>query len=469
MDILRALHGDRLCAAPSKTTCKYCVISKSTLPLPSFLSPRSFHSPFRHSRLSSSVALPTTTTTTIDHIKSRASLLANFYRALATQDIDRIWPLYTYLYNNDLLSHISKRNYHQIFTYTARSRGCSKNLHRLLAIVEDRRRRGYSLRLSEYNALIHWVGGKSVPQLHTHHLLDALDVFDLMQRSSWVDERTGQELPQEPVAPCLTTFNSLIHIAAELSDLRTAQKLYHDMVSRGIQPDEYTYATLLHAMSKMDDLNGIDYMLKDIKQKRLHNTVIWNVLMSVYGVHGQRDKAYALFRKMLRAPIRHALHHIPRVNAESFRVCIDLLIQDKRRPDAVRLLFLMQPQHRVAPIASIYNTLFASFQHHHNKNQLRMLKRIYQHMKDSQVKPNSETMYTLVSAFLDLGDTKSGLEAFVALSQDTAESKLVAIESNTVATLARQRLLLTNNSPSKIEPSVELLERLNKIVTESKT
>ncbi|KAI8373411.1 hypothetical protein EDC96DRAFT_541943 [Choanephora cucurbitarum] len=448
----------RLCVAPS--ICKYCVtISKSPLPLPSFLSLRSSTtSLFRPTRSLSSIAIPATTN---ERLKSKASLMANFYRALATQDIDRIWPLYTYLYNNDLLSHISKRNYHQIFSYTTRSRGCSKNLHRLLAIVEDRRRRGYSLRLSEYNALIHWVGGKAVPELHTHHLLDALDVFDLMQRSSWVDEKTGQTWPQEPVAPCLVTFNSLIHIAAELSDLRTAQKLYHDMISRGIQPDAFTYATLLHAMGKMNDLNGIDFIVKDIKQKRLQNTVISNVLMSVYGTHGHRQKAYGLFRKMLKAPAKGP----DRVNAESFRIYMELLIQEKRRSDAVRLLFLMQPQHKVMPITAIYNSLFASFSQG-NKNQLDLLKRIYQHMKDSQVKPNSDTMYTLVSAFLDLGDTKSGLEAFVALSQGGSESTLSDIKFTTVATLAQQRLLLSNNSPSKIEPNVELLERLNKIVVD---
>ncbi|KAI8083288.1 uncharacterized protein B0P05DRAFT_570635 [Gilbertella persicaria] len=329
--------------------------------------------------------------------QEKLSHLADFYRALATQDIDRIWPLYTYLYHNDMLSYLTKRNYYQLFTYTVRSRACQKNLHRLLAIVDDMRMKGYGLRVGEYNAVIHWVGGKTVPTLHTRHLIDALTWFEDMQKSSWRDEKSGQEQHQDPVQPTIVTFNSLIHIAAELSDLRTAQKLYHDMMSRGIEPDRMTYATLLHAMSRIGDVEGMDSMLKDLRQKRLHHvissTLIWNVLMTGYATHGHKKKAYDMFNQMLQMTSnktrRKKRRSIPTVDAESFKICIDLMLQDNRQAKAIQLLFRMK-EYNIQPIVTIYNTLFASFK---QPQDLALLKSVYQHMKETQVKPNSDTMY----------------------------------------------------------------------------
>lgn len=430
--------------------------------------------------------------------RNKATLIADFYRSLSTQDIDRIWPLYTYLYNNDYLNCLTRKNYHNLFVYTIRSRACQKNLHRLNALVDDMRQRGFSLRLSEYNSLINWVGGKTVPHKHPHHLIDALQLFDEMQQPYRIDENTGEKIEKDVVQPNVATFNSLIHIAAQLLDLRTAQKLYHDMVSRGLQPDQFTYSTLLHAMGKMGDVDGIDRMLDDVQSSGLNNvmntTVIWNVVMTGYACNGAKDRAYGLFKQMLdsrkrrrRKPSKKAA---PVVDAESFRIYIDLMIHDDKRKEAISALYSMKGV-GVRPIITIYNTLFSSFMSQEpnfrleidtsehdmddpqRKENLDTLEKIYQHMKDTQVKPNSETMYTLVSAFLDLGDTKAALEVFVHLSTNQNNTENNAEKSNvrstSVAKLAKDRCLRMqcDNEPSKIEPNPELLERLNSILAKS--
>ncbi|KAK4514897.1 uncharacterized protein ATC70_002503 [Mucor velutinosus] len=439
--------------------------------------------------------------------RNKATLIADFYRSLSTQDIDRIWPLYTYLYNNDYLSCLTRKNYHNLFVYTIRSRASQKNLHRLNALVDDMRQRGFSLRLSEYNSLINWVGGKTVPHKHPHHLIDALQLFDEMQQPYRIDENTGEKIEKDVVQPNVTTFNSLIHIAAQLLDLRTAQKLYHDMVSRGLQPDQFTYSTLLHAMGKMGDVDGIDRMLEDVQSsglnKVMNTTVIWNVVMTGYACNGAKDRAYNMFKRMLKSQRRSGRRPLnktaaPVVDAESFRIYIDMMLHDDKRNEAISTLYSMKDV-GVQPIITIYNTLFSSFMSqeprfgpadidtsndHHDeegdpqrKQNLDTLEKIYQHMKDTQVKPNSETMYTLVSAFLDLGDTKAALEVFVHLStrhNNTTtpptehHAEKPNVRSNSVATLARDRLSRMDRSePAKIEPNPELLERLNSILAKS--
>lgn len=518
----------RLNTVPSQTHCIFCTaFSKNTLLFPSLLSRTNSTTPILPLELSKSYQTSTlfsnnrnesreeTTQNTsllepnIRHT-NKPALLADIYRSLATQDIDRIWPLYTFLYNNNLLSTLTRKNFYSIFLYTIRSRPCQKNLHRLTALTEDMRKLGIQLRIQEYNALIHWVGGKTVPHKRPHHLLDALQLFDDMQQPEVTDE-SGQIIKKNPVQPNVSTFNTLIHIAAQLSDNRTAQRLYHDMVSRGLQPDVYTYTTLLQSMSKMGDVSGMDHMLKDIRQNGLNsmanNTVIWNVVMSGYACNGYKDRAYAMFEQMLESYMDHQkrivtdsvkskkkkkqhkqqnikLKQIPVVDEESYRIYIDLLVHDDRRKEAIVALANMDKL-GIKPTITIYNTLFTSYMKPANEHlfetdidqdpeiplKLDTVKQLYKSMTDIQVKPNSETMYTLVSAFLDLGDTKSALETFVFLSNTSnnlsKQHPRKSIQFNSVATLAKERLLIANKDPSKIEPCQELLDRLNSVVTKS--
>ena len=506
----------RLNSLPSQTHCKHCTaFSKNTLLFPSLLSRTTFrqittyHSNalFSSNHYNESREETLEDTTLLEwnvRYTNKPALLADIHRALATQDIDRIWPLYTYLYNNDLLTLLTRNNFYSLFLYTNRSRACQKNLHRLSALTDDMRKLGIPLRIQEYNALINWVGGRTVPQKRPHHLLDAMDLLDEMQQTEVTDEK-GNTFEKQPIQPDTSTFNVLIHIAERLSDTRTAQKLYHDLISRGLQPDKYTYTTLLHLMGKMGDVSGIDHMLKDIRESGLsdmaNNTVIWNVVMSGYACNGYKDRAYDMFRKMeqscvdrqkniaknkllqkkkkKKAPI-HSL--IPIADGESYRIYIDLLVNDNRREEAIKALNNMDTL-KIKPTIAIYNTLFGSFMKPPHEllfdaeidpeaeTKLNTIKQVYKSMNDTLVKPNSETMYTLVSAFLDLGDTNSALETFVFLSNLSSkisnEPTRKSIQSNAIATLAKERFPVTTMNPSKIEPCRELLDRLNSVVAKS--
>lgn len=503
----------RLNTVPSQTHCIYCTpFSRNTLLFPSILSRIQTPTPTPSQSYQTSTFTSNNQRNESREETSQAdsyllhtnkpALLADIYRSLATQDIDRIWPLYTYLYNNNLLSNLTRKNFYSIFLYTVRSRPCQKNLHRLSALTDDMRRLGIQLRIQEYNALIDWTGGKAVPNRRPHHLLDALQLFNDMQQSEIVDEEGGI-VKINPVQPNISTFNILIHIATQLSDTRTSQKLYHDMISRGLQPDVYTYTTLLQSMGKMGDINGMDHMLKDIRKQGLNstanNTVIWNVVMSGYACNGFQDRAYVMFQQMVESFVEEQkrllyakkkknrrLKQIPIVDEESYRIYIDLLVHDNRREDALKALGSMDKL-GMKPTVAIYNTLFASFMKPASERlfeleeeeevnpqtqlDLDTVKKLYKSMNDIQVKPNSETMYTLVSAFLDLGDTKSALETFVFLSNTSKNLSQnpprKSIQSNSVATLAKERLLTFNKDPTNIEPCQELLDRLNSVVTKS--
>ncbi|CEP19701.1 hypothetical protein [Parasitella parasitica] len=513
----------RLYSVPSQTKCIYCnALSRNVLP--SLLSrapplfPLALFQSYSSSSSSSSssnnkssnngtsmteiLTLKTNMNVTSDvqdpdvaMRRNKAIVLADFYRSLSTQDIDQIWPLYTYLYHNDYLNCLTRKNYHNLFLYTIRSRATTKNLHRLKALVDDMKQQGYSLRLSEYNSLINWIGGKTVIRKQPHHLIDTLQLLDEMQQSYIIDETTGKKIEKDVIQPNLTTFNSLIHIAAQLLDLRTAQKLYHDMISRGLQPNMYTYSTLLHAMGKIGDVDGIDCMVAEVKAKRpkklLDTAAFWNVVMAGYARNGFSDRACDLFEQMLENVKRKrktpSKKTGPVADGETFRIYIDLMVHSGKRNEAIAMLYSMKDVN-VQPTISIYNTLFSTFMSpapifkeeidasnfHDNedlerKANLDTLDKLYQHMKNNQVKPNSKTMYTLVSAFLDLGDTNSALEAFVSLSTVNKSTENPSVRACSVSKLSKNRLLNTRSKweALTVEPTPELIERLNGILAKS--
>ncbi|KAL0089093.1 hypothetical protein F4703DRAFT_1973272 [Phycomyces blakesleeanus] len=447
--------------------------------------------------------------------RNKPAVFAEFYKVLATQDIDYIWPVYTYIYSNQYTQHVSRRQYRQMFLSTIRARATQKNLFRLLALIDDMKLRGMNLRLSEYNSLMDWAGGRSVPSNRPHHLTEALALFEEMQSSS-----------TEPgghcgIKPSLVTFNTLIHIASQLSDIRTAQRLYHDMIARKIKPDAYTYSTLMYSMGKLGDLNGIERMMTDLKDNNLDhlikNTITWNALMSSYACNGATEKAILMFQDMfsaLRDP-QHQHKEAPPADVQSFRIYIELLLWKGDIDDALTC-FDQMSTYKIKPIAAVYNAFFAYFMRSVTENQypdpdlfqpsydhkyedgdsyqddilpdtsnieqytkslpplslppnaqsLDIIQRLYATMRQQKIPPNSDTMYTLVSALLDLGKTTLALETFVQLTDEAAVPLPVQdLRSVSIATLAKQRARLRRSTPTKVEPNQLLLDRLNSLLS----
>ncbi|KAI8372856.1 uncharacterized protein BYT42DRAFT_578245 [Radiomyces spectabilis] len=407
--------------------------------------------------------------------KSKAALLSEFYRVMATQDIERIWPLYSHLFHNNYHLHLSQRTYRHLFLYTIRARATRKNVHRLNALVEDMKMRRFPLQADQYNALIHWVGGRDVPVKRPHHLTQALALLDEMVACN--------------IEPDVITYNTLIHIASHLSDIRTAQRLYHDMIARGLRPDKYTYSTLISGMGRMGDRDGIETMvahLRDTQTSEISNdTVVWNAIMTSYAQVGTYEKALYMFDAMQKtlsssnSNSKDTVTKAPSPDADSFRIYIDIMLNHRRLDKALEALRQMD-ELRITPIVTTYNAFFAYFMrpsaidgdsdvnddhsHHAAVSNTDIVKQLYDAMQQKKVMPNSETLYTLVSALLDLGDTQSALETYLRISDNTAKRRKKTPLTSSIAVLAKERLTLSRSRPTKTEPNQELLDRLNHIL-----
>ncbi|KAI9316974.1 hypothetical protein BX666DRAFT_2027052 [Dichotomocladium elegans] len=404
---------------------------------------------------------------------SKPAALSELYRAMATQDIDLIWPFYTYLYHYHYHKHLSDHTYRQLFNFAANGKATQRNLNRLLALVEDMKERAMQLRMEEYHRLIHWVGGYTVPQKRSHHLTEALALFDEMQQY---------------YTPSRVVYNTLIHIASQLADVRTAQRLYHDMIAHDIQPDGYTYAILLSSMGQMGDREGIDRMMAELNDHdAIGDTAVWNAAMAGYATQfNGREKMEDMFDAMLG---KHEMVRAPEADAETFRIYLQMMLKEGDRAKALALLKDMHTTYHIQPNLAIYNAFFESYVGGNGEDtndatvRLDELRWLYEHMRINRVRPNSETMHRLVSALLDYGDIKGALRTFVQLSKNEAGSFSGPSSSSedppppaapeqlqglAVRILTKRRHVLEPTQPGAIEPNQELLDRLTNIISTGK-
>jgi pentatricopeptide repeat protein len=407
---------------------------------------------------------------TLNSTRSKALLLSTFHKSLGTQDIDTIWPLYVAMHRNGLAHHFSRRLYRNIFLYTTRAKATHQNLQRLLYIVSDMKAHGMKIRLTEYNTLIRWTGGKTMKRPRGHQLSEALALLEELQQDSILDDNGTIDFK---INPDIITYNTLISVACSVADLRTAQKLYHEMKARNVQPNIRTYTSLLSALARVHDIRAMEMMVDRIRSKgipNVDNTVTWNALLAGYSINGMKDNVHDMFRQMV-----DRAAGAPPPDAETFRVYIESLLHSQRLSEALGCLGTME-SHGITPIAAIYNAFFDSLTHKvksqtRNKVQdgsseksIRILNELYDDMKKRKVQANSRTMHVLVTALLDNGATNQAFSTFVELSQKGNQESKPFDPRLSVKQLTEQRA--TKKPNVSIIPNDQLTQRLHLLLAE---
>lgn len=473
-------------------------------------------------------------------LKENAILLSHFNRALSTQDVASFWPAYQALHRHKLTRRLTRRTYYQLFMCTARLPNTIENLHKLLSLLDDMRDRGMMLRLPEYNALIHWVGGGAVPRRKDRHLAEAMTLFDELQHGEqrvservavWPSRRDDglthrpyrtppiyddhvDTSPQHPpsrrsILPDIVTFNTLIRIACEVHDLRTAQRFYDDMISREIRPNMYTYITLIHAFAKHGNVEAMEQMYRAMPESRLRKVGVmtWNVMMQGYMRAGEMTMVEEIFERMKRGGKEEGAlkgqqkedDTAPRANWITYRVFAEALVRDGQMKRALEILELMESEGKTLNIA-LFNTLFACFVREENEENesvemrateglewgkagksdadktsspliqkeqsfsdtqpsphITTLQKLYVMMKRLRIRPNLRTFRLLVYALLDHGDKPSALRIFAEMSgADGAGGVLGVMLVPDVQILERMRKVLGNlQELSETEASLE--------------
>ncbi|XP_059069530.1 pentatricopeptide repeat-containing protein At4g13650-like [Cryptomeria japonica] len=253
------------------------------------------------------------------------------------------------------------------------------------------------MRTSFHNKLIH-------VYVKCGSLVDARKVFDYMKDQD------------------IVSWNTIIAAYRRHGSPQEAVTLFHRMQQTGLQPDQFTFASVLPACAKMGDLEqGMD-IHKSIKDRGiLSDVVVATVLLDMYAKCGRIDKARELFDKM---PQRNVISWNAMIagyaNCGSIEKARELFERMPQRDvvswnamiagyakcgsiDVAREVFDRMPQKNVIS----WNAMISGY----TQNEfLEKAIEIFKQMQLTGVKPDSTTFASVLPACAKLGDLEQGMD-----------------------------------------------------------
>eukprot|EP01018_Ginkgo_biloba_P019614 Gb_41544 [translate_table: standard] len=205
------------------------------------------------------------------------------------------------------------------------------------------------------------------------HSEDALKMFSQMQR-------TG-------IQPDQFTFASVLPACAHLASLEHGRELHEDIIRSGFQSDIFVSSSLVDMYAKCRRIENARQVFDKMSER---NVVSWNVMIAAYAKNGYVGEALELFQKM------------PERDAVSWNLMIVGYVQNGPIDEALKL-FQRMPE----PDVVSWNAMIAGFtQNGHFDKALNAFRR----MQLTCVEPNPETFTSILSACANLAAMEHGKE-----------------------------------------------------------
>ncbi|KAH9310397.1 hypothetical protein KI387_025432 [Taxus chinensis] len=167
--------------------------------------------------------------------------------------------------------------------------------------------------------------------------------------------------------------------------------LFHQMQGTGIQPDQFTFASILPACAKIRALEqGIDIHQSIIENGFLSDVVVTSALVDMYVKCGTIHKARELFDKM------------PQKNVFSWTAMIVGYAQNGVLDEALRLFKEIPQRDVVSWTAIIVGYAQNGF--------IEKALETYKHMQLAGINPNSTTLASILPACAKVGAVKKGMD-----------------------------------------------------------
>ncbi|KAL5973536.1 hypothetical protein ACLOJK_030187 [Asimina triloba] len=145
----------------------------------------------------------------------------------------------------------------------------------------------------------------SLLQIHAQVLVSGLQLGDwglaqlVNSYSSFCKSNYSRAVFDSAANPGGVLWNSMIRAYTRTADHKKALELYHEMIERGVQPDNYTFTFLLKACTGVSGLDDGVAIHREIVQKGLECDVfIGTALIDMYSKLGQIETARELFERM---------------------------------------------------------------------------------------------------------------------------------------------------------------------------
>ncbi|XP_024533752.1 pentatricopeptide repeat-containing protein At2g33680-like [Selaginella moellendorffii] len=101
----------------------------------------------------------------------------------------------------------------------------------------------------------------------------------------------------------VVSWNAMVSANAEAGHLEVALKIYQEMVSAGVKPDAFTYASVLNALAGLGRIEEAVLLHSRLGSQIETDTIVGTALVSLYTGCGRLDCARSAFRKISRRDV----------------------------------------------------------------------------------------------------------------------------------------------------------------------
>eukprot|EP01018_Ginkgo_biloba_P034626 Gb_37254 [translate_table: standard] len=205
------------------------------------------------------------------------------------------------------------------------------------------------------------------------HAQEALTLFYKMQK-------TG-------IQPNHFTFSSVLPACAKLADVKHGELIHEEIIRSGLQSNVFVGNALVDMYAKCGRINNARKLFDKMPQQ---NVVSWNAMVAGYAQNGLVDEALKLFDE------------VPERNEVSWNAMIAGYIQNGHVADALKLFKKMPNQDVVS-----WTTMIAGYaQNGHGEEAFKL----FRQMQLAGVKPNLQTFAIVLPACANLAALEQGKE-----------------------------------------------------------
>jgi pentatricopeptide repeat-containing protein PET309 len=216
------------------------------------------------------------------------------------------------------------------------------------------------------------------------------------------------------VTPNVVCWNILLMAYARAGDLAGAFDKYKELIAQPVEPDVYTFGTVMGMLANRGDTEGVRYMLDMALEKNIklntsfidtqvealcHNgevieaiellksavhmdlngsrTRMWNILLSTFALHKDAYRALETLNRMRRFKIPF--------DDMTYAALMGCLIRMGRTDSALQMLISVMPREGFLPKPFHYALILQGFAHEGNRD---MVTNVYRKMVDLYKKPN---------------------------------------------------------------------------------
>ncbi|XP_057870765.2 pentatricopeptide repeat-containing protein At4g02750 isoform X2 [Cryptomeria japonica] len=196
-----------------------------------------------------------------------------------------------------------------------------------------------------------------------------------------------EEMQRIGIQPNQFTFASVLAACADLEDLKKGMRIHDEIVRLGFQSDTFVASALLDMYSKCGSIEKARKLFDNMNQR---DVVSWTAMIAGYAHNGFLDEALALFKKM------------PEHNVVSWNAMIAGYAQNGYVEEAL-ILFQKMPQRNVVS----WTAMIAGFVQ--SGNSMEALE-FFKQMQQVGIKPDSKTFSTVLPACANLAALEQGME-----------------------------------------------------------